>query len=269
MIRAEPCALTLTLSQREREWVRAIRTCLSGNAAIGRLMFLVVLVVFLLYGCAALVVDSDVRVSIGGSQGGLTVNTQVRSAQEIKWANVSRQGLDISCGPAALATILNYYLGEQVSEMEIISSILQSSDVTKVKRIQERQAFSLLDLKRYAVARGYSAEGYKTGFQDLVDFGKPVIIPIEPLGYKHFVVFRGIVGDRVYLSDPAFGNITMRFPHFLYVWKERVTLVVQNPARENRDHPLRVNGADGVYVDGTIDRLLNPVFTHFVGRGDF
>jgi predicted double-glycine peptidase len=224
---------------------------------------------FLVYGCAASVVDSDVRVAIGGAQGGLTVNTQVRSAQEMKWENVSRQGLDISCGPAALATILNYYLGEPVTEMEIITSILQTSDVTNVKRIQDRQAFSLLDLKRFAVARGYNAEGYKVGFQDLVDFGKPAIIPIEPLGYKHFVVFRGMVGDRVYLSDPAFGNITMRFPHFLYVWKERVVLVVARQGIDNGDHPLRVKGADRVYVDGTIDRLLNPVFTDFIGRGDF
>ena len=153
--------------------------------------------------------------------------------------------------------------------MDVISSILQTSEVAKIKRIQERQAFSLLDLKRYAVAKGYKAEGYRVGFQDLVDFGKPVIIPIEPLGYKHFVVFRGIRGDRVYLADPAFGNITMRFPHFLYAWKERVTLVITNPAKENKDHALSINGADGVYVNGSTERVLNPIFVDFISRGDF
>ena len=235
----------------------------------GPLRYLSILVLLVSYGCAVSV-TSDVRVPIGGSQGGTVIYTPVKSVQEIKWANVSRQGLDISCGPAALATILNYYLGDQVSEMDVISSILQTSDVAKIKTIQDRQAFSLLDLKRYAVARGHKAEGYKVGFQDLVDFGKPVIIPIEPLGYKHFVVFRGIIGDRVYLSDPAFGNITMRFPHFLYVWKERVSLVVSNSSgRENKDHALSLNGAGGVYVNGSTERVLNPIFVDFISRGDF
>ena len=89
---------------------------LRGNREIkriGRLMFLPVLFMLVLYGCAASV-TSDVRVSIGGSLGGTTVFSQVRSSQEIKWTNVSRQGLDISCGPAALVTVLNYYLGDQV-----------------------------------------------------------------------------------------------------------------------------------------------------------
>jgi predicted double-glycine peptidase len=230
--------------------------------------FLGVLSILILYGCASSG-GSEVRISIGGSQHGTVIYRPVTSAQEIKWTNVSRQTLDISCGPAALATILNYYLGDRVSEIDIISSILQSSDPAKINQIQKRQAFSLLDLKRYAVAKGYSAEGYAVGFQDLVDFGKPVIIAIEPLGYKHFVVFRGISGDRVYLADPAFGNITMRFPHFFYAWKERVALVITSRGRENIDHALGLGRADGVYVKGPTERLLARGFIDFISRGDF
>lgn len=194
------------------------------------------------------------------SAGGVVLSAPVTSAQEIKWENVSRQGLDISCGPAALATIINYYIGENVSEMEIISQMLQTSDMAKIKKIKKRQAFSLLDLKRYAGARGYRAAGYRVSIHDLIAFGKPAIIPIETLGYRHFVVFKGIQGDRVYLADPAFGNTTMRYPHFMYVWKQRVALVVEGPPENDpgEDHGLSIAGIKGSFVDGSLNQFYNP-----------
>jgi uncharacterized protein len=223
-----------------------------------------------LSGCSPSVSQSELRIPIGGLHDGIVIHTPVKSAEEIKWTNVSRQSLDISCGPATLATLFNYYLGDQVTEMDIISFILQTSDPDKIKQIQKRQAFSLLDLKRYAVSKNYHAEGYRVTFQDLVDFKKPVIIPIDTLDFKHFVVFKGIIGDRVYLADPAFGNTTMRYPHFLYVWKERVALVVNHPDRQEIDnHALSLNGANGSYPDGIIPRALTPAFIDFVPRGDF
>lgn len=192
--------------------------------------------------------------------GGVTMSTPVTSAQEIKWENVIRQGLDISCGPAALATIINYYLGENVTEMDIISHILKTSDMDKIKTIQKRQAFSLLDLKRYASDRGYQAAGYRVSAQDLMSFNKPVIIPIETVGYNHFVVFKGIKGDRAYIADPAFGNFTMRYPHFLYAWKQRVALVVESKRKIDtmQAHGLSIDDLDGVYVGGSVHRNLNP-----------
>jgi predicted double-glycine peptidase len=194
------------------------------------------------------------------SAGGVVISAPVTSAKEIKWHNVSRQGLDISCGPAALATIINYYIGDSVSEMEIISHMLRTSDMTKIKKIRDRQAFSLLDLKRYAEARGYRAAGYRLSIHDLTALGKPAIIPIETLGYRHFVVFKGVKGDRVYLADPAFGNTTMRYPHFLYIWKQRVALVMDGYADDNplENHGLSVAGIKGDFVDGSIYHLLNP-----------
>jgi predicted double-glycine peptidase len=231
------------------------------------MIFLPVLSMLLLSGCAK---TAGPRISIGGTGLALVIATPVKSDQEIKWENVKRQSLDISCGPAALSTLINYYLEDQVSEMDIISSILQSSDMTKVKKIQKRQAFSLLDLKKFAKSRGYQAAGYNVGVQDLLDFKKPVIIPIETMGYRHFVVFKGIQGDRVYLADPAFGNRTMRYPQFLYVWKQRVALVISDrDGKEIKNHDLSLNGKDGVYVDGTMHRVLNPGSINFISMGDF
>lgn len=212
-------------------------------------------ILLLLCGCS-LSTNNGARISAGS----VVISAPVKSAKEFKWQNVSRQGLDISCGPAALATIINYYIGENVSEMEIISHMLKTSDMTKIKKIRERQAFSLLDLKRYADARGYRAEGFRLNIHDLIALERPAIIPIETLGYRHFVVFKGLQGDRVYLADPAFGNTTMRYPHFMYVWKQRVALVLDSQPEEKmaKNHGLSIAGVKGTYLGDYLNHFLNP-----------
>jgi len=232
---------------------------------IRNLTWIPVWLILVISGCSHSL-PSGQRISVGG----IVVTCPVKSAQEIKWTNVNHQSLDISCGPAALSTLLNYYLGDQVTEFDIISNILESSDLNKIKKIQKRQAFSMLDLKRFALYRGYQAAGYKVGIRDLIEFGKPLIIPIESLGYKHFVVFKGIKGDRVYLADPSFGNITMRYPHFLYAWKQKVGLVVsKKDGKEIKNHGLSLDNFDGVYVDGSIHRVVNSGVNGFIPFGDF
>ena len=45
-----------------------------------------------------------------------------------------------------------------------------------------------------------------------------VMVPVNFLGYNHFVVFRGIHGDRVLLADPGWGNRTMQAERFERAW---------------------------------------------------
>ena len=45
-----------------------------------------------------------------------------------------------------------------------------------------------------------------------------MIVPISTYGYQHFVVFRGLLGNRVLLADPAFGNRTMLRSTFEDAW---------------------------------------------------
>ncbi len=80
--------------------------------------------------------------------------------------------------------------------------------------------------------------------------GGPVIVFIEPRGYKHFVVLRGTRGDRVYLADPSRGNIRMPAYRFLDSWLGEngtgIIFVVEPPdGLPDDEFPLRAP-ADGV-----------------------
>ena len=47
---------------------------------------------------------------------------------------------------------------------------------------------------------------------------EPVIVFIEPRGYKHFAVLRGVQGDRAYLADPSRRNMRQPMYAFLHDW---------------------------------------------------
>ncbi|HKJ87532.1 MAG TPA: cysteine peptidase family C39 domain-containing protein, partial [Gammaproteobacteria bacterium] len=124
-----------------------------------------------------------------------------------------------SCGAATLATILKYQYGKPVTERQVAIGLMKRARYVKhPKLVQLRQGFSLLDLKRYADSKGYKGIGLgKLTLGGLVK-RVPVIVPVRLHGYNHFVVFRGISGDRVLLADPAWGNRTMLVDRFKDAW---------------------------------------------------
>ena len=146
-------------------------------------------------------------------------NPPVRSLTEIREQNVTIQAWDLSCGAAALATILNYQHGDPVSEREIATHLMSRAEyLERPMLVRIRQGFSLLDLKRFVDDRGYTGQGLgQLNFEHLVARA-PMIVPINTYGYQHFVVFRGTLGNRVLLADPAFGNRTLLRSAFENVW---------------------------------------------------
>lgn len=148
-------------------------------------------------------------------------STAVRSLLEMRRENVVIQKFDLSCGAAALATILRYQHGEQVSEKEIATALIKRAEyIDNPQLVQMREGFSLLDLKRSVEARGYQGLGFgKLEIDDLLAKA-PIIVPIEVRGYHHFVVFRGMRGNRALLADSAWGNRTMLLDDFLASWIE-------------------------------------------------
>lgn len=158
---------------------------------------------------------------------GVEVSKNIRSLQEIRSDGVVRQRWDMSCGAAALSTVLTYDFKDYTPETAIVVWLLHRVDA---KRVRARGGFSLLDLKHFAEARGYHAEGFSgMSMEDLALEKTSVIVPIRLKGFDHFVVVRGIESGHVILADPGFGNLTMRVDRFQNLWNSGIAFVVQPP----------------------------------------
>jgi hypothetical protein len=147
----------------------------------------------------------------------------VRSLLEIRQDGVMIQQWDLSCGAAALGTLLHDEFGEPVTEKVIANALMGRAEyVAHPQLVQLHQGFSLLDLKRYVQTYRngslYKGEGLgQLELNDLIERA-PVLVPVDALGYNHYVIFRGIIGDRVLLADPAWGNRTMTIDKFQRMW---------------------------------------------------
>lgn len=147
--------------------------------------------------------------------------------EQMRTQGVVKQRWDISCGAAALSTLLTYDFKDNTPETDIVVWMLHR---TSAARVRERHGFSLLDMKHFAQARGYTAEGYSDmSIQELASQRSAVIVPIKSKGLDHFVVVKGILAGRVYIADPGFGNTTMRVDRFQRVWKDGIVFIIQPP----------------------------------------
>jgi hypothetical protein len=147
----------------------------------------------------------------------------VKSLLEMRHNHVIIQKWDLSCGAAALATVLHDQFGEPVTEKEVAEALMRRTEyIEHPELLQLREGFSILDLKHYVQTyhNGSVLKGEGLGQLDLNDLIEqaPVIVPINALGYNHFVVFRGVIGDRVLVADPAWGNRTMTIDKFQRMW---------------------------------------------------
>jgi uncharacterized protein len=168
----------------------------------------------------ALVLTAALWIGIEGAQAGAAADQRpVTSLLEMRQDRVVVQQWDLSCGAAALATLLKYQHGDPVPEREIARGLMEREEyLEEPLLVRARQGFSLLDLKRYVDQRGYLGMGYgELTLADLIELA-PIIAPVKLNGFNHFVVFRGAWGNRVLLADPAFGNRTMLMPKFEAAW---------------------------------------------------
>jgi len=176
---------------------------------------------------------------------------KIKPAIEDQFRGIVRQAYDYSCGSAALTTLLNGYVGAKLTEQQTMNGLLKFGETEK---IVERRSFSLLDMKRFVGALGLDSGGYRGEFTDLVKQGQPAIVPISYAGFKHFVVFKGYKDGRVYVADPALGNISFDETRFKEIW-ENNTLFLINVAPAQRKDLLALNEADMRHVDdATVNR---------------
>ena len=178
---------------------------------------IVLVVLFLAPVYAQVAIDSD----------GIRATKTVRTLKDMRNARVVRQQWDMTCGAAALSTLLTYDFKDNTPETAVVAWILRRTSPVKVRALG---GFSLLDLKHFAQARGYRAEGFsEMSLEELADLKLPAIVPIHSKGVDHFVIVRGVFGDRVVLADPAFGNMTMKANQFQSVWKQGIAFIVHPP----------------------------------------
>jgi len=145
----------------------------------------------------------------------------VQSVMENRQQNVVLQKWELSCGAAALATILRYQHGVPATERSVALGLIDREEyIVNPDIVRFRQGFSLLDMKRYVDALGYEGIGF--GQLTLSDLfvRAPIIVPVNLQGFPHFVIFRGGTLKTLLIADPAFGNVTMSTEKFLKGWIE-------------------------------------------------
>jgi predicted double-glycine peptidase len=174
----------------------------------------------------------------------------VRSVLDLRDQALVRQHWDLSCGAAAVATLLTYQWNDPVTEREAALGMLRIGDA---KLVRAQLGFSLLDLKRFAATRGLEATGYAGLSLDELIGMAPAIAPLQARGAGHFVVVRGRRGDRILIGDPAFGNRTLTTEAFLKVWTSRIGFVL---SRAGEPRPPNRMGAPAELFLGPTDATL-------------
>ena len=163
--------------------------------------------------CAAQTRPADPQfLSSSGSMNDYRV--PVASMLARKFNTVVRQQYDFSCGSAALATLLHYHYGMARTEGDVFLGMWRGGDQPRIRQV----GFSLLDMKRYLADQQLRADGYRVTLDAIATRGLPGIALITYKGYRHFVVLKGVEGDRVLVGDPSLGLKSMSRAEFEGMW---------------------------------------------------
>lgn len=185
------------------------------------------LIAALLAGAMAAHTPGAIAQPVPTVEGG-QLQVKVRSLAELRFRNMERQSRDLSCGAAALATLLEHGYGIEADEGQIIEAIIGNAPEQTRAKIAE-QGFSLLELKRYLESQGFAAGGFQLErVEQLANLKVPVIALVNVRGYNHFVVIKRIADGRVLIADPAFGNTRPPLSTFAAQWNG-IILVAARP----------------------------------------
>lgn len=161
---------------------------------------------------------------------GVGMRVPVTSIRTARIARTVLQQYDFSCGSAALATLLSHHYGIVVGEEEILRAMYAQGDQQKIRQ----EGFSMLDMKRYLESRGFAADGFQQTLDKLAQAGLPAIVLINENGYRHFVVVKGLMRDRVLIGDPARGVRAMPRVDFEAAWIGALLFVIHDHVEQAR-----------------------------------
>lgn len=174
---------------------------------------------------AGIVIDPAGAAEIGFSgvlPNGAVYTAPVESMAEQRFRHLVRQQTDYSCGAASLATLLKYAYHLEADEAMVIEGMLRNAD----EELVAQRGFSLLDIKRYVESLGMRGRGYRVDEDRLRSLRVPGIVLMDVRGFRHFVVLKQVIGDRVEVGDPILGNRSVPIDEFLESWPSRAVFVV-------------------------------------------
>jgi len=184
--------------------------------------------VFALAGAAPVAAGS---IGLNQGMGGFQVRVPIRSIKEARFHRVVKQEHDFSCGSAALATLLSFHYDQPIGEAAIFTEMYKVGDQERI----QKYGFSLLDMKQYLATHNLRSDGFKVELQRFAEIGVPAITLIETSGYKHFVVVKGVKGDRILVGDPARGTRTIPTDKFASLWNG-IAFVIRDKAGVGKSH---------------------------------
>jgi uncharacterized protein len=165
----------------------------------------------------------ELPAQVGGAYS-VKVKSMKAALAEIRFRSTVRQKYDYSCGSAALATLLTHHYQLPETEEQIIQVMYARGNQQKILR----EGFSLLDMKVYLESRGFKADGFEAKLEQIEKFNAPGIALIQDNGYRHFVVFKGLNGDKVLLGDPAIGARVLTRAQFEKSWVNNIFFVIHS-----------------------------------------
>lgn len=172
--------------------------------------------------CAATAVNAQTAYFSSTGVGAVTL--PVTSIKQARLTSTMLQKFDFSCGSAAIATLLTHHYDIAVDEQTVFAEMYVHGDQSKI----QHEGFSLLDMKRFLASRGFDADGFKQPLEKLQEARIPAIVLLNENGYQHFVVVKGLQGDRVLLGDPAQGTRVLPREVFESQWESKLLFVIHN-----------------------------------------
>ena len=170
--------------------------------------------------------EIGMRVPHGGNFG-----VRVTSLKEARFKTTVPQQYDFSCGSAALATLLTYHYATPTGEEDTFKAMFDAGDQERIRQV----GFSMADMKRYLAEHDFESNGFEVSLDTFASAGIPAIVLIDNGGYRHFVVLKGMVGNKVLLGDPALGLRIMPRDEFEQTWG-KVVFIITNRKSLGQQH---------------------------------
>jgi len=157
-----------------------------------------------------------------------TYAEKIKSFKELKYLDINRQTTEFTCGIAVLSTLFNYY-SMPTTEEEITTEFFK-------RMVEEKRGITFLDMKKYAVSKGFEVYGYKMNYSGLIKIINETSLPIiVHMKYnfagqevKHFSLLIGNIDEWLILDDTEVGKKIISKDKFLSLWTGYAMVIKPN-----------------------------------------